>query len=533
MWRALPLLALAACSVDRTPKSSDEPPPDNDAGVVSDRDAGVAADAGSIEEGPTAEDLFNAAERDRQDRECHQAISQYEQLIQEFPDSSYVPRAWNGLGLTEAKCSHDCAEAETAYDTLRMDYPDYPQSEWAESQEQYGGGVPGLLYEIGECYFDNGELLPACSFLGDLNVIYPDNFFFDTAERLLSWCPAPGAIDPSKDCDDHPPYEVEIRYADGVEELPGERAELQEKFASIDARFTSGLHYVEIADDETNCPVAGQYAGNAMRLCRKYKYLGWIEDHTGTIWHEIGHFVSNKIGAKRLEYYDLVRKSYPDQSDEEFYDQHCRRSELSAVGDIASLELCIDEFFAANFEFYRLAGPYYRTFLTADNPEPQTAERYAWMRDTLFCGEEYDKNFFGSAQLGMALFYFDKNDYPRAIEAFNKLKDNYEDDNFYLGDHAKARYYLGIIHFEQGDYQKAIAELEIFINDLPEEPIERDHYSLPDSLQLPRAYYTLASSYYEVGRCADAVMTLDTMNLNYPGNMYEADAQLIIDACTP
>ncbi len=72
------------------------------------------------------------------------AIPNYEQIVANYPDSEYAPRAAYALGYIHGVVLGDSAKAREWYDVLRSRYPDSPQTQFA--QAFYKGAVPPPPY---------------------------------------------------------------------------------------------------------------------------------------------------------------------------------------------------------------------------------------------------------------------------------------------------------------------------------------------------------------------------------------------------
>ena len=485
------------------------------------------------------------------------ALREYQNLIDEYPDSIYVPYALFQMGLIYREFL-DCPRVIKIFQRLIDEYPDYHNRPYA-------------MLVLGYCYQESNDCPRKIEILQRLIDEYPDFPYNDRAQEMIDACGVGFKIDPSQDCNIYPPESIlndglEIKYADGVEELPGERERILEIITSIDYRFTEGISFIEISEEDEVCTrSAGAYGEGNHRilLCRDPDGIrgAFIDDNKlrWTIHHEVGHQVALKIGDKVLEFYSLIQSIWP--------------------------EVELREAFPNLLTDYSLKGPY---FGSIEHLRPI----YDLFKTDLFCGNEFEENYSDSSQHWTGVNYLSQGDCNRALEEFQKLIDNFPDSDYvsdaYIGigkshrcledcgealstfEEVKLAYpeKADVAQYEIAgtyrncleDYESAIREYRKVVNEYPNSPYAPlalyhignickydledcgraiaayqefiDNYSeIASSSTIGSAMFNIGECHYQLSDCLSAVATLQRFVDEFPDSHYNDRAQEIIDAC--
>jgi outer membrane assembly lipoprotein YfiO len=130
---------------------------------------------------------------DRDQTATHQALEEYQRLLDVYPDSQYVEparerikacrqllaRANFGVGFFYQKTRQAWRSAIGRYEIIVQEYPDFEKFD-------------EVLYRLAECLGNAGRYAEARPYLARLKSEFPNSVFIKDAEKLEASFPAPG-----------------------------------------------------------------------------------------------------------------------------------------------------------------------------------------------------------------------------------------------------------------------------------------------------------------------------------------------------
>ncbi len=427
-----------------------------------------------------------------------QAAKQYRELIDRFPDSSYVPQAYYSLGWSYFE-ENNFKEAKEAFIGLVKKYAKHQLAEDAyfklgeieHNLHNYENAVgffkdfiinypqshrhAEAYFYIGESYYYLTDTLNAISYYAKAAEIAYDNKLTLMAKVSLGWC----YLKLEK-------FQLAQQYFDEALKLSQEKGIL-----SDDVYLGMANLYTETKDYQKARDAYNQLIErfpNSHRLAEAYlgkantHYL--LEDYENAI--KTYRTIINKFSANN-NYQETLEKAYfglawsylkignidlsvetfktiKDQSENKTVKISALTQIADAYQDVGQLEKAID---------------IYDQILRDYSDSPYTD--YAQYRQ------------------GIALLKMDKTE--MATLSFQSLKTNFPNSK-YLTD---AKYYLAVAYFKKGDWVSTKEQVQEFMKNLPN-----------TNEFLPEAQYILGLSYFNLNEFEKALNTFQSIIKNYP-----------------